>query len=463
MQLIKLSTSNTEGTWINNFQEQLTVPANAKVALKNAVISLSPKVVEVTTDNNRLRWKWKETLAQWLDITLPTGRYTHEGFVQMLTDAFNETLAFSLNVASEVSVTLSDINGNLQINFGKANVAFPNLLAVSTTNDVIINNPSVGCAVAAANYRHYAYTEEMIAHGNGYLTFKKADANGSVIAGLLDFIPDAVLTLDSTLFAFGIRIEDAVVTLVVNGTDYASTWVHQANDKYYVAFHNGYCDMFVSRGTATTNLLQTTTLVTADVEFDPSENYFTAISFGTDTELTTIQYGRTPFFQTTPTGTRVIRALPGDIVSSRADLDQFRSRAVPSRITIQFLNESSRLLGFLHPQVSKIGVSVTFRAPGTVDILDGTRLVLVHLPSLGSSFQSFDSERRKRENVVDVVALDFRSDNYYINYTPNTLHWIDLKNRDPIALQSIQVRLTNEKYEDLELEDGSDIVLLIDN
>lgn len=473
MRLIKLSTDGVSGSYSNYFREPIIIPENAKIGLKTASISLSSKVIEVNGNNNHINFKLVDSSPYDFDVYIPSGKYSYSDFLQQLYESFNSALPHREGASPATGLYdmfqfSFDSSRKLEVSYHKGNIAFPTLLTSSANITIDESAKSVSNPSASVPYSKIVYTNDLFAKSNGFIKFQNPRIDTAYAIGLTTFNVSNNATLAPGDFAFGYRFVYNDVFIVMNGVEYQITaYKHAVDDTYYIAFHDGYVDFFVLTDTGLVeNYL---TLVVNEYNI-PDENYnidfktdYTfATSFATEGDITNLFYSRDPFVVDTATGSsRVIRALPNDVINSDADLNKYKSSTQASKISVTFVNNSNKLLGWgTHQTLSKTSTHFRITSPAPIDILDNSRLLLVNLPNI-SKMNSYDGSTNKRENVIEVIPLNL-NESFYVNYDPHTIHYVDVNNPQPISLQNFQVRLTNEKYETLELDDGADIVLLVE-
>ena len=469
MKLLKLSTDGVKGEYSNYFREPIHIPANARIGLKTASISLSSKVIEVNATNNHIQFKLKNAGATF-DVYIPSGKYSYSEFLQQLYESFNSALPHreSSTVGIYDMFQFSyDNNRRLEASYHKGNIAFPTLLTSSANITIDETTKSIDNPSAAIPWGKIVYSNDLFAKSNGYIKFKNPGNAYSYVIGLTNFNVSSNATLQPADYAFGYRFVYTDIFLILNGNEYQVPFTHDIDDTYYIAFHDGYVDFFV---VTDSGLVQNYLGPVVTANNIPDEQYYIdftaeytfAASFADKGKVEELFYSRDPFVIDTATGSsRVIRALPNDIIDSVGDLDKYKSSTQASKLSFTFVNESNKLFGWgQYKTLTKTSTHFRLTAPGPIDILDNSRLLLVNLPNL-TSLNSFDGKTSKREEIIDVVPLNL-SESYYVNYDPNNIHFVDINNANALSIQNFTVRLTNEKYETLELEDGADIVLLLD-
>jgi hypothetical protein len=468
MKLLKLSTDGINGQYNNYFREPLHIPANAKIGLKTASISLSSKVVEVTADNNLIRYRLKNN-GTLFEVGLSNGKYTYQDFLNELFKRFNSALPHRQGVYDMWQFTY-DSSRRLEISYSKGGLAFPTLITTAANVTIDEATKSIDNTVASAQqWTKYVYSDDLFAKGNGYMSWINPEDTTEYCIGLTAVSNIASATVQPSDYVFGYHYVNDDIYIILNGIEYQVTaYTHSVDETDYIAFHDGYCDFYsIDPADTVRNYLQdiinaNPNIQEEDYYIDFETDYHFVCSFKTTGKITELKYSRDPFIVDTATGqTRNRRAVPNDIIDSAADLNKYKTSTQASAVEIIFVNNSNRLLGFgQHNNLRRIAKQFRLTAPSTLDILDNSRLLLVNLPNL-TSLNSYDGTTSKREEIIEVVPLNL-SESYYVNYDPNNIHFVDINNASPISIQNFTVRLTNEKYETLELEDGADIVLLLD-
>tara|TARA_R110001632_G_scaffold134152_1_gene249319 strand:- start:845 stop:2377 length:1533 start_codon:yes stop_codon:yes gene_type:complete len=121
----------------------------------------------------------------------------------------------------------------------------------------------------------------------------------------------------------------------------------------------------------------------------------------------------------------------------------------------------STFLGFINPRIPLTGVindgELTYTADSSfdpVDLADAFLVELINLP-----VDSYDSYTNQRKNLLAVIPKS--NENGSIIYEPQTLKFIDLKNKNAQLLRNIRCRVVKNDYTPLALRGFGTITILI--
>ena len=122
-------------------------------------------------------------------------------------------------------------------------------------------------------------------------------------------------------------------------------------------------------------------------------------------------------------------------------------------------------LGFessdLNPQ-NLVRTNGQFIATKTLDNIVSSDSFIIEL--LNIPIESYDSLSRGRKNILAVAPITERimdANTGIIDYSPNEMFFISLKNRNPLSLRNIKARVTSETGNAISTEGVSTMTLVV--
>tara|TARA_S200002703_G_scaffold65493_2_gene56581 strand:+ start:14245 stop:15759 length:1515 start_codon:yes stop_codon:yes gene_type:complete len=503
MRLIRLTTTNPQAIFDNNFNADIVIPKDAKIALQNLSLETPNSLITITPENNTILYQVGN--GGTASITLPLGTFNQSNYEDLftnITDALNESAGFDLvlNNRRELGIEwrcVKEGDGKVAISYllgtllGDPAQQLRNLFvndgsvrAVSTNNNMYTK--SVGLPPSSA-YTANVFLRNYISKGCGFircrinkLTNNPAEVNSGFAIGLTnknmlnetnaDFESgDATFALRVKLFDKGTASEEYRYVAIRNGveTDTGQPVVQATtNDS-----NNDYLEILKNAGEIELNYYnnvtgnQKTTL--ASYPATEGEELFPFMVFfagSDDAQLNYVRITESPY-SNNPT---VQGQLPANTEAGL--FSPPRPTRNPAPNYLQFGSSSlARYLGYeqiRYPSGSEYNNVIVASYPAekifTSTLLSDAFLVIldnIPLDSYDGYVDPATGGLGQRKNILAVVPASNKDKT--VIYEPSTPYFIDIKNNSDQLLRNIRARVVNPDYSVLDMEGLATLTILI--
>ena len=507
MKLIRLQTQDSEGFFETQFNTEIVVKPNSKIALQSASFKSALDTIDINQSNNRLTFLYKNLTTgatNVLGIVLDSAFYTDTNFEDLFKDIqkkFNESMVMdsdTLGIDFEVRVVPS---GVIEIGYRRGYLAD---FEVLSDVDLITENTGVTLAGSAmfnsfdvSNPDDRVRIISGIPIGNGVKAFRAVPEetgantdgckiglleNASLTAGVLDaeffiqqngngqpytFLEQKGLAIKTTAFnATSTGANKDFIELALVGDEVIGNIYRHGEANPDVLFttpysQNNLIDLFpfVSIQAKKDDLTVQHVMYTPDMYFIDEDDGLEPI-----TRVHSLQQGiernhnshivqlnsLAAGFTATPAVPRPIgQILEGTLTMAR-QLSNYLG--IFSKVSTATEGEFTDI--FTGTLVNALAVQGTKPFKGNIF----TKNFLIELNSI--DIDSYDSKEGRRKNII--ASIPKQEQIGVIEYEPNNLYFVDTKNSSTISLRNINARILNINGTAPRLSGTSVINLLID-
>lgn len=503
MRLLRLTTDNPNAIFDTNFNDNIIVKPNAKVAVRNVSAELDSAELTITSYNNGFTYQI-QTAAGARTVRLPIGTWDKNTFDELLDDmefALNQSSSYDTGTPSNFYLGIEWNIGTYQdtkkmgIQFAYGIHAF-NQEELNYQSDITSTPGAVEYSTfldpTEANTDSYQYNilaKSRLSQGNGYIRTRigglvRDDAaypqgvqfQGFVI-GLsttdLTALEPTEFTEDMITYGLGLswdgtgdliyyqQQKDVFTTDTVNRPNYLGN--NDLDNDFIEVMKNGNKIQLrrYKTGVANPDVLFSHTLTSADQGL----TYYPFIIFhgnANNCDINSIRWTPSPFIE-----------LPTDFVRSTQDEDTtlnifppYNKRTQRTQVYIEFEDLSTaKFLGYTSKRQPSSGLAQTNEQGGynwvsqqdfkPQVVIDSFMVELLNIP-----VQSYDSSQRQRKNLL--ATLIKSDDRDIIDFTLGDVY-IDLDNQDAINMKNIKLRIVGTDYSTINIKGTAVITLLVED
>jgi hypothetical protein len=458
VKLIKLS-SNTlidnKARFTTYFNEDIHLKENSKIALRN--LQLSPENVDIVTAGQGMKvslWDNLDGSKNYKTILIPAGEYiTDYGLAyevyQALNSAFvlTDTKLIRTGIYNRIMWNVQfDDNNKMNIDYKQIEDLYNTSL---TTNENISYDDGTLVYSKTDNFGTYDYLSTgslpvCLCTGTLKFIISGSDLGGCLIGVVKEIISTAAVTIDDFYFAVYTADDGLGASYVVkkSGEPALDTGVLvQLNDVMEIRIQLGKFLLYVN-GVNINNVNKSIeyTLTNED-DHEAIQQYYPYFGLkNQNSQMKDITWTQNPFFSTNENGTFFSPVDPLLIQSSVND-------AVPSNVTIDFLNEFNYNLGFSKSFYQNNAVSGTFSAENSTTELrlpDGLYVVIDNLRLNSYDYNVVDNIGRRKNIVANLLRYDFTTKYNIILYETDAPTYIDVDNKFPMTLNSLTISIYDQ-------------------
>ncbi len=491
--LIRLHTETDDGIFDCIFKDEITVSPNSEIALQSCALSRSMEVLVIDATNDLIKYQIQANQGE-LQIRLKHGEYTRLNILELfqdLQDKINKKLDVNQtkNNGTQFSATIdrrekalfefaysgifnwSSNAAGAGIDLKNINTASNELKRTVATASTNLNDAAIwgrvpfikGAGVFRARLKQYV-----------------AQANGGLVMGLIsqeNYSKITAGTLTEADIYFGLKVPaDPAQELqtILNGVSTGSgeTLVRFAagggvnNDVLEIQLDEGNLyAMLHTTNPGDVNQSVTKTLSDTDGEpLDPSRDYYcfmSLLSGSNNLRVDRCGHMPDPYEQVPP-------ALTDSAFLTENELGAPAPPSFSAADTVyNFIFQTfdvADYLGFKNVELNRnneastVGIFQANRNLKNVVVSDSYLIELLNLP-----LDSYDSLTNGRKNILASIPISERilTNTGIIQYEPNTLFFIDLKNDFPLTLRNIRARIVTDDFQEIITEGLSTISIIV--
>lgn len=489
MKLIRLSTTNNDGVFDNEFNANINIKENSKIALTN--ISLEARQNEIIIDgsNDTIYHQYQSSLGV-VPIKLTHGTYTSGNYSELL-DEIQQQLnlsvkAVSIQIGMQWEVSVSDLTKKVHLELKKSEANNPLNSWVRKNVTVIANGKNYSYRSSddsTTTNNNQMYLNTSFCKGGGIFQSRiknliydgvagTDDKKNGFYFGLTNKKPSDIGTVAIQNLEYGIRASTVTgkYNVVVGGIEYnfndnpeicndVSVFKVDTgnpdnnNDVVEVSLNAGIIEIKVHQENNENLIVYSKEL--------PQELYnvdlFPCIIFrgGLDNViLSKIKYTKNPYVYST-----------GEVVED-VSASGFQPPGQKSTIPNMYLQfgaiSLATFLGFDNLRVPVIdfvkGPNYTYSGNNQFVITDVADSFILEL--LNINLESYDSLSKQRRNILSVIPKTELLNGQVI-YEANNLIWLDIGNANPISLRNIKARLLKNDLSKLDISGLAIATILI--
>jgi hypothetical protein len=483
MKLIRLTTENRDGIFNVDFNDQIIIPKESKMALQSCSVQADGGKITINADNNEITYTLGSNSFDGGTIRLASETYFRSGVDSLfldIKDKLNQDTLWTYTKANRrqlgVEWEVSTNNDNkVVIEYKRGDNKehtstwrYEDLLVKRTDPGVWTKEPLLA---GSADNESVAYQEYFLSRGNGFF---RTQINNLITSGGTILENGFIIGLSSKDLAsaplddftnddinYGIHavyngptleyytIEDGIFTLssesgTFNGSgdptnDYIELMINGGSINYSV-YHN------VDAG-------EPTSLIADEPLYEANQKLYPFIIFrGSSTEAScnNVRLTASPYDQV-PTGNHDNLSLspPDPVSSSDSNFLQFQSTTL------------ANYLGFNNSRIPREGVvdASTYSYVADRKFTGKINADNFLIEMMNITLDSYDGFVNQRKNILSVVPQNDSND--LIIYEPNTQNFIDLNNKDEINLRNIKCRFLNTDYTPFNMIGLASITILV--
>ncbi len=443
MKIVRLTTTDNNALFDNEFQSGLTLKPNSKIALQNLVCESVNNTLTINEGNDKIEYQLKD--ADLNEIKLTHGNFSKSNVDNLFSDIQKKLNANLQNVANELGVEWKVEENQDQ----KVSIQYKRGTYSNFKDSWVLNNTTTG----SNNFRSTSgsdtgtnennmFLTKIMCRGSGIFRAKIKTLNASVspddsqgmIIGLVSTNPDGKTIIPDSDIKFGLhaRTTTSPYVKIVDGVRTVLGTNPTVNDVMELGIEEGklVCRIY---NTTTPNYPGT---VLFEETYNGTSNYYPLLVFRgqeTNTVLNPVAFMETPFNPTTIEDNLIedlgVSAIP-------------TPSPQPSKNFLEFKGVSlSRFLGFDNLRIPVSGTifknEVDYVADNNFEPTDISDTFLIEALNLKlDSYDGFSSERR---NILSVIPASDETNR--ILYDSSYPVFIDLNNRNDIELRNLRFRL----------------------
>lgn len=458
VKLIKLS-SNTliddKARFTTYFNEDIHLKENSKIALRN--LQLSPVNIDIVTGGQGMKVSLYDNLdgsKNYKTIIIPAGEYiTDYGLAYEVYSALNsafvltDTKLIRTGIYNRIMWNVDfDDNNKISIDYKQIEDNYNTSL---TTNENISYDDGTLIYSKTGNFGNYDYLSTgslpvNLCTGTLKFTLSGTELGGCLIGLVKEIISTSAVTIDDFYFAVYTADDPLGRTYVYkkSGQPAIDTGIAaQLNDVMEIRIQEGKFLLYVN-GVHIQSINKPIEYTSTNEEGHESIQQYYAY-FGLkdeDSQMKDIIWTQNPFYSTNENGTYFSPVDPLLVQSSVND-------AVPSNVTIDFLNKFNFNLGFQKSFYQNNAVSGTFTSENSVTELrlpDGLYVVIDNLRLNSYDYNVIDNIGRRKNIVANLLRYDFTTRYNMILYETDSPTFIDVDNKFPMTLNSLTISIYDQ-------------------
>jgi len=449
VKLIKLNSQglldiNAKARFSCQFQEDIILKPNSKIALRNIQFTPSDKDYDISGKSFEvsLKTNLNGSLNNKL-VTIPDGQYGGLfDIVGTITDELNSAF-----LTTDCPLIRTGIYNRVMF---KCN--FDDLLKVYIDFKFIEDNYNTNLTTSTNieyDDTNQTYTKtgnndawDFVGSGNlpicggtGTLNFV-SQSTGGLLVGVseisnskdIDDLDLAVFT-DNTSNFYQYKLKDQTPVITLNPII--------AGDKMELRIEEGSFKFIITRAN--------TTVVTTNVAktFRSVDSYYAYFGIKyLNAEFSNITWTQNPFIVSDENG---IRFVPTTHIIQSALSD-----ATPSDVNITFLNDTNRFLGFEKINYKITGVSGSFIAEKSsvnINLPDGFYVVIENIRLNSYDYNIRDKSGRRKNILANITNYNFSTTYNLISYETDYPIYIDIDNKEPVFINYITISIYDQSNE----------------
>ena len=443
MKIVRLTTTDNNALFDNEFQSGLTLNPNSKISLQNLVCESVNNTLTINEGNDTIKYQIKDNDIN--EIKLTHGNFSKSNVKDLFSDIQKKLNANLQNIANELGIEWKVGENQDQ----KVSIEYKRGTYSNFKDNWVLNNTTTG----SNNFRSTSSNDTNTNENNMYLTKRMCRGSGifrAKIDTLLDsgtgdgrqgFVialvknnPDGKTIIQDSEIIFGLHARTATVAYskIVNGVKTTIATNPTLNDIMELGIEEGklVCRIY---NTTTPNYPGT---VLFEENYDNLTSYYPVLIFNgreTNAIAKPVAFIESPFQPTT---------IEDNLIEDLGIVTIPTPSPQASKNFLEFEGVSlSRFLGFNNLRIPVSGTifknEVEYIANNNFEPTDISDTFLIEALNLKlDSYDGFSSERR---NILSVIPASDETNR--ILYDSSYPVFIDLNNRNNIELRNLRFRL----------------------
>ncbi len=492
MKLIRLTTTDSNAIFDNNFNADINIPVDGKIALQNVSVESPNTQVEITPDNNRITYQTSSTDSKAIDLKL--GKYDDDNYEVLLNDIedkLNDNTGFIFdNVANptndrrdigmewrcrkdpkgkiNIEYQLGAFKNTREADFRAEWVKGDNVRVVSTNN----GECSLGAGLPAqTGVSANTFLRNYMAKGCGVFRCQINTLFGIGTPAESGFVigvtsknmlneTNADFAVGDMTYGISIRWDGAnhLFHTVEDGVETSTGVIASANDYIEIAINAGFVQLQGYQPSSVDGA------IFEQLAYDGSELFPFMVFNGASNTYSVKKVGFTesPYsnnpdlkLRTQPPNDEDLFAPPQVSRRPAPNFLQFNSSALASFLGYANLRNPSS--GFYNVVQQNYVADGLFRA--TI-LADAFLVLLDNIPL--DSYDGFEINGQgggSRKNILSVVPVSNTTGT--LLYEPSQPYFIDIKNRSDLLLRQIKARIVLPDYTPLVMDGLATLTILV--
>jgi hypothetical protein len=470
MRLIRLTSKNLTGYFDCDFNQDVILEPNSKIALHSFTSQFNRFEIIITAQNDSILFA-VDGPDSMRTISLPNGIWNNANindFFTLATQIFNRTMENTTNElgrqwfvgTSENRFTFQCMKGTIFSPSYYNNPKFSNFIrlqnaqAVGTPNVWKRNGGTVG-----SNDSFVYYKSTQCKGSSSFRSKIMADPNpvtaGYILAYSSTSIPQQTTVIDPSTIAYGIRYVDTgqPYKIIINGVETATTTTAVLNDAISIDTYGGYLFLHVYR------VGLTNPITLHSNAYDHYTNYFPVSVFVGTTQVGGILFTSDYFYNRDNPPTEDI-----DIMNDIIYMPPLSSKTTTNNF-LQFddvlLSQELGYRNFRYPSVGyKTEVNSIYTGENAFKLRDFSESYIIEMLNL--NIDSYDSLTKQHKNFLAVIPQVAQVREQVVYVAPNLI-WLDINNAFPLVMRQFKARVLKEDLSPIESYGLSQITVIVKN
>ena len=495
--LIRIHTEEKDATFNAEFRDGIVLPPNSEIALQAITMNRVLEFLNITGISARLTFRFGD-LANQKEVFMKVGQYTRSNILSFFSDIqdkmnnllsvgvpaeFGRQVNWAINSDNKLQIDMT--KGNFEILSASGARQNPNATYIQTqttgnrlknagasvvetdvsTSFCVLNKTFTrGCGVFRVRIRELI--NDVTQAGQGFTIALVEQANYNKVRARNHTEAD---------FDFAIRARAPADVLQIkhstSGGVFANTAVNLnkvdtagdigENDILDIRLSQGKIQLvhYKEQAPVATNILH-------EEDFDRTKYYYPIVCFASQIDrcqLDRVNITPDPFHVNDP-AFNVVTHGSGDLLDATLEAPNGSAAAQVHKIVFDDLSVA-QYLGFDTADLNvnnEAAASGQFIANKSLDNIVSSDSFIVEL--LNIPIESYDSLSGGRKNILAVAPITERiqdANTGIIDYSPNEMFFISLKNRNPLSLRNIKARVTSEVGNPVTTEGVSTMILVV--
>jgi len=479
MKLIRLTSTNSDGHFNNDFYEDIILDKNSQIALQNASFEIDVNSITINGTNNTLIFQLSNGNIRTVKLT--PGIYNNSNYNSLLNDIGAKLNSGLTNFGKELGSQwrcILEKSKKITAEY-KTNQAIQDLnnWVLTNTSWIGVNNTTIGSSNGTPSTdRNVNYLSYNFPQCKGGCVFRSKiqtlvnngasqTTNGFIVA-LLNKHPDSITgDIQNTDITYGVQVhrptdpyhffDNGVITASTELPNYFGVG-NNNNDIMAISITQGRIrgEIYFNGGTSTTPK------VLFNSTYDNVSDLYPVIIFRGDnvhSRATFIRVIADPFYSESV----------GIYEEAEVGTTPYPPQAVnfKSNSYLEYSPSLAEYLGYESNRIPNTGtflsVSQTFTSENNFTGANYSDAFLVEMMNL--SLNSYDGYTNQRQNYLCVIPASDDNSNDTVIYTPPYPLFIDIGNKEKMTLRTVRCRLLNNDRSPIRLKGLGTITILITN
>jgi hypothetical protein len=483
VKLIKLSSNNSNGYFLNRFNESIEIKPKSKICLLNASMNFAENIIEIDDNNDTLSYALSTNATDRIDVVIPHGSYSVNDLIDTIQDEMNRSVPNTdQGLGAQFKVVINNSVLNIQLKSSSYRALEKD--QIPQANMINIKRSNSGGRIyerVDPSLPGFFYSKDTFCGSYGILSVKyspptlgdagpcmlgltKGDGFLTVIEDNYDYavgIYDNAGTLRYFTRAGGIRTNNTAVTVSIN----SNIMIKRQGGIMYL----GYCP--------TDNTADFVSLQAYNIPQEDDRDALRVLGqiTGPNTNTTVFRncgWTNDPFVVLNASGQYVLPPIDDSLTTTlispyvpndednEGELGIVVAKKKADAKILEFPKpDLQRLLGYSHSKfLVKKTIDYNWIATEPFEEWERPTAVIIELNNL--TLESYDQTTQKRRNIIAVIP-NFLTVNEQLIYNSDYPVWIDINNAYPISMREFQISVRSFEDELVTFRSGCTLTILI--